>query len=86
MKFRIDQNLPIDSADLLIAAGHDAITVYQQSLGGAPDERIVEVCKDEGRILITADPRSLGHPAQPSVTGVRIHGVAFATTKQTGLA
>jgi len=42
MKFKIDQNLPIESADLLIAAGHDAITVYQQSLGGAPDERIVE--------------------------------------------
>lgn len=55
MKFKIDQNLPIEAADLLTAAGHDALTVYQQSLGGAPDERIVEVCQDEDRILITAD-------------------------------
>lgn len=64
MKFKIDQNLPIEAADLLtvachsekLLAGHpDAMTVYQQSLGGASDERIVDVCKDEDRILITAD-------------------------------
>lgn len=55
MKFKIDQNLPIEAADLLAAAGHDAMTVYQQALGGAPDERIVDVCKEEGRILITAN-------------------------------
>lgn len=55
MRFKVDQNLPIEAADLLTAAGHDAITVYQQSLGGAADERIVEVCKDENRILVTAD-------------------------------
>jgi predicted nuclease of predicted toxin-antitoxin system len=55
MKFKIDQNLPIEAADLLTAAGHDALTVYQQSLGGASDERIVEFCKKEDRILITAD-------------------------------
>jgi len=34
MKFKIDQNLPIEAVDLLAAAGHDAMTVYQQSLGG----------------------------------------------------
>jgi predicted nuclease of predicted toxin-antitoxin system len=55
MKFKIDQNLPVEAADLITAAGHDAMTVYQQSLSGAPDERIVDVCKNEDRILITAD-------------------------------
>ncbi len=55
MKFKIDQNLPIEAAALLASAGHDAMTVYQQSLGGASDERIVEVCKEEGRVLIPAD-------------------------------
>lgn len=55
MKFKIDQNLPIEAADLLAAAGHDAMTVYEQSLSGAPDDRIVDVCKLEGRILVTAD-------------------------------
>ena len=54
MKFKIDQNLPTEAADLLMASGHDAVTVYQQSLGDAPDERIVEICKDEDRILVTA--------------------------------
>lgn len=42
-------------ADLLTAAGHDAMTVYQQSLDGAPDQGIVDVCNEEGRILVTAD-------------------------------
>ena len=55
MKFKIDQNLPAECASSLIAAGHDAMTVYEQSLDGAPDERIVEVCHAEGRILVTAD-------------------------------
>lgn len=55
MKFKIDQNLPVEAAKLLATAGHDAMTVYQQSLGGASDERIVDVCRDEGRILITAN-------------------------------
>lgn len=55
MKFKIDQNLPIEAADLFMAANYDAMTVYQQSLGDASDERIVDVCKDEDRILITAD-------------------------------
>ncbi len=41
MKFKIDQNLPAECGDILAAAGHDAMTVWQQSLGGAPDERIV---------------------------------------------
>ena len=54
-----------ESADLLTAAGHsekllaghtgDAMTIYQQSLGGASDERIVDVCKDDDLILITSD-------------------------------
>ena len=30
MKFKIDQNLPIEAADLLTAAGHDALSVYQK--------------------------------------------------------
>lgn len=29
MKFKIDQNLPIEAAGLLTVACHDTITVYQ---------------------------------------------------------
>jgi predicted nuclease of predicted toxin-antitoxin system len=55
MKFKIDQNLAVECATLLVEAGHDAMTVYQQELTGAPDERIVAVCRQEERVLITAD-------------------------------
>ena len=41
MKFKIDQNLAVECAALLVEAGHDAMTVYQQELTGAPDERIL---------------------------------------------
>jgi predicted nuclease of predicted toxin-antitoxin system len=55
MKFKIDQNLPAECVDLLRRAGHDALTVWQQDLGGAPDPRIVAVCQEEARALLTAD-------------------------------
>ena len=55
MKFKIDQNLPVECASTLLAAGHDAITVYQQQLGGAPDHQVVAVCHAEARVLITSD-------------------------------
>ncbi len=37
------------------AAGHDAHSVVQQTLGGQPDERIIDVCNREQRALITLD-------------------------------
>jgi predicted nuclease of predicted toxin-antitoxin system len=53
--FKTDENLPEQVADLLRQAGFDARTVLDQSLGGKPDPRIAEVCRDEGRALITLD-------------------------------
>ena len=38
MKFKIDENLPVEFADELRAIGHDAITVLEQRMGGAADE------------------------------------------------
>lgn len=55
MKFKLDQNLPIEAASLLAEAGCDATTVYQQQFAGAPDSQIVVVCQEESRALITAD-------------------------------
>ena len=55
MRFKLDQNLPIDAAFVLAAAGHDVMTVYQQQLAEAPDSQIVAVCREEGRALITSD-------------------------------
>jgi predicted nuclease of predicted toxin-antitoxin system len=50
MRFKIDQNLAVECASVLAAAGHDAMTVYQQQLTGAP-----AVCQEEDRVLVTAD-------------------------------
>jgi predicted nuclease of predicted toxin-antitoxin system len=54
MKFKIDQNLPIEFTVILQQAGHNALTVFEQQLGGAPDPQIVAACQREDRILITA--------------------------------
>jgi predicted nuclease of predicted toxin-antitoxin system len=55
MRFKVDQNLPVEFVPLLQQAGHDAVTVFDQQLIGAPDPQIVAVCSQENRILITAD-------------------------------
>jgi predicted nuclease of predicted toxin-antitoxin system len=55
VRFKLDQNLPAEAASLLAAAGHDAMTVHQQRMTGAPDTKVVEVCRQENRVLITAD-------------------------------
>jgi predicted nuclease of predicted toxin-antitoxin system len=55
MKFKIDENLPIEVAELFSQAGHDAATVVNQSLGGCPDSDIAAVCQREQRALVTID-------------------------------
>jgi predicted nuclease of predicted toxin-antitoxin system len=55
MQFKTDENIPLEAVDLLRAAGHDALTVFDQSLGGRPDSRIASVCRREARALITLD-------------------------------
>jgi len=37
MTFKVDENLPTEVADLLNAAGHDALTVRDQGVSGAHD-------------------------------------------------
>lgn len=55
MKFKIDENLPQEFAQLLGRAGHDAESVLDEGLVGDPDSRIIEVCRNEDRCLITLD-------------------------------
>lgn len=55
MRFKIDENLPVEFADLLNAAGHDAITVNDQRLQGKADSFLIEVCKVENRAMVTLD-------------------------------
>jgi predicted nuclease of predicted toxin-antitoxin system len=55
VRFKIDENLPIDVADLLRSAGHDALTVFDQSLIGEADSLLLNICLEEERALITLD-------------------------------
>ena len=55
MRFKIDENLPVELAELLANAGHEASTVFAQRLQGENDSRIAQVCARERRVLITLD-------------------------------
>jgi predicted nuclease of predicted toxin-antitoxin system len=55
VKFKLDENLSRRAADLIRAAGHDAVTVASQGLRGAADEILFEVCRRESRALVTLD-------------------------------
>jgi predicted nuclease of predicted toxin-antitoxin system len=55
MKFKIDENLPVEVADLLRQQGYDVVTVINQALSGAMDSVVAEVCAREQRVLITID-------------------------------
>ena len=55
MQFKIDENLPVEIAELLVIAGHDAKTVNDQHLEGSLDSLLANVCGDENRALITLD-------------------------------
>ncbi len=55
MKFKIDENLPVEVAELLQQAGYDALTVLDQQLGGEADAEIGTICQQEDRIIMTLD-------------------------------
>lgn len=55
MRFKIDENLPIDLASLLRNNGHDAETVHDEDMTGASDPDIAARCQDEGRVVVTFD-------------------------------
>ncbi len=55
MRFKIDENLPVEAAELLRNAGHDTITVHDQQMVGELDPRIAAVCQAEVRAMVTLD-------------------------------
>ena len=55
MKFKVDENLPIEVAQLLREAGHDVYSVHEQGLVGAKDHVLAEVCQSEHRAMVTLD-------------------------------
>ena len=55
MRFKADENLPLEVSELFRQAGHDLHTVLDEALGGQPDSRIADACLIEKRCLITLD-------------------------------
>ena len=55
MKFKLDVNIGLRGLRILTDAGHDVATVHGQSLDGAEDRELIEVCKEEQRALVTLD-------------------------------
>ena len=77
MKFKIDENLPIDCSDLFIRMGYEAETVHKEKLQGCSDRSLVEKCMKEDRILVTlnldfSDIRSYPPGSNPGVIVLRI--------------
>lgn len=55
IRFKIDENLHPELASFIQEHGHDAVTVWDQGLRGTPDTNLAQVCRAEGRALITLD-------------------------------
>jgi predicted nuclease of predicted toxin-antitoxin system len=54
-KFKLDENMPVEAAQLLAAAGHDVATVVDQGMGGQPDATVATACQVERRAIVTFD-------------------------------
>ena len=55
VRAKLDENLGRTCLDLLSAAGHDVSTVFEQGMTSWPDESLLAVCREEGRVLVTLD-------------------------------
>lgn len=55
MRGKIDENMPLESAVVLRAAGWDCHTVFDETLSGAEDPDIGARCQAEARVLFTLD-------------------------------
>jgi len=55
MRFKVDENLHDDIAEALRSRGHDAVTVHDQGMRGDSDARLSEVCRGEGRAIVSFD-------------------------------
>lgn len=73
MRLKLDENLGRVAVEMLRQADHDVTTVSEQGMRGAPDRSVIEMCRAEGRCLVTLD-LEFGNPLifRPS----NYHGVA----------
>ena len=51
MRFKTDENLPVEAAGILRDAGHDALTIHDQRMVGDLDKEIAAACRSEQRVI-----------------------------------
>lgn len=78
MRFKVDENLPIEVAELLDRAGFNAETAAAEGLAGTDDATVAAACRREGRILVTldlgfADIRLYPPQSTPGMVVLRLH-------------
>jgi predicted nuclease of predicted toxin-antitoxin system len=76
MKFKLDENLPVELIDAL--GEHDIDTVAAEHLTGSDDRKVFAAAVHEGRILPTqdldfADLRQFRPGQHPGIVLVRLH-------------
>jgi predicted nuclease of predicted toxin-antitoxin system len=55
MRFKVDESVHLEIADLLRGRGYDALTVFDQGFRGRSDRDIADLSQSEGRVLISLD-------------------------------
>ena len=63
MRFKLDECIPEELALIFQERGHDSETVRGQGHAGFPDTDILNVCRKERYVLVTAD-RGFGNIAE----------------------
>jgi predicted nuclease of predicted toxin-antitoxin system len=57
VKIKLDENLPLSAANVLVERGHDVETVTSEGLSGARDADVVAAASAATRLLLTLDRR-----------------------------
>ena len=53
MRWLLDEMLPPAAAEHLRSRGHEALSVFELDLDGAPDAQVFEVAVQEDRVIVT---------------------------------
>ena len=66
MRLKLDEDLPVELADVFREAGHDSVTVLDQDLMGARDFDLALGWMREDRVIVTFDTDFLDTRSYPS--------------------
>lgn len=78
MKIKLDENIPVELAEVLVGIGHETDTVPQEGLAGQPDTVVWRASAQDGRFLVTqdldfSDIRRFNPGTHPGVLLVRLN-------------